>query len=67
MFRLQTLVLLSCVQALNATGRTMLFSLCEWGDDNVLEWGGNVGQMWRVQVGVWSSRHQRSVALKTLS
>ena len=28
----------------------MLFSLCEWGDDNVLEWGGDVGQMWRVQV-----------------
>jgi alpha-galactosidase len=35
--------------ALNATGHPMLFSLCEWGDDDVLTWGGNVGQMYRIQ------------------
>jgi hypothetical protein len=27
-----------------------LFSLCEWGNDNVLEWGGELGQMFRVQM-----------------
>lgn len=36
--------------ALNATGRTMLFSLCEWGTYNVEQWGGSVGQMYRVQM-----------------
>lgn len=37
-------------QALNSTGRPMLFSLCEWGDDDVVSWGGKVGQMYRVQM-----------------
>jgi hypothetical protein len=27
-----------------------LFSLCEWGNDDVLSWGGDVGQMFRVQM-----------------
>jgi hypothetical protein len=27
-----------------------LFSLCEWGNDDVLEWGADVGQMYRVQM-----------------
>jgi len=35
--------------ALNATGRHMLFSLCEWGEDDVWKWGAEVGQMYRVQ------------------
>jgi alpha-galactosidase len=36
--------------ALNATGRPMLFSLCEWGTSDVSEWGGEVGQMFRIQM-----------------
>ncbi|EDQ92942.1 uncharacterized protein MONBRDRAFT_30876 [Monosiga brevicollis MX1] len=36
--------------ALNATGRPMLFSTCEWGDQDVASWGGNVAQMWRIQM-----------------
>jgi len=36
--------------ALNATGRPILFSLCEWGETDVESWGGNVGQMYRVQM-----------------
>lgn len=35
--------------ALNATGRSILFSLCEWGSDDVLSWGASVGQMYRIQ------------------
>lgn len=38
-------------EALNATGRPMLFSLCEWGEDEVWTgWGASVGQMMRVQM-----------------
>lgn len=36
--------------ALNATGRHMLFSLCEWGRDGVNDWGHTVGQMYRTQM-----------------
>lgn len=36
-------------RALNATGRPILFSLCEWGDSDVESWGGTVGQMFRIQ------------------
>jgi alpha-galactosidase len=33
--------------ALAATGRPILFSLCSWGQDNVWTWGANVGNSWR--------------------
>jgi len=36
--------------ALNATGRPILFSLCEWGEEGVENWGGKVSQMWRIQM-----------------
>lgn len=35
---------------LNQTGRPILFSLCEWGDDNVQDWGVNAGQQYRIQM-----------------
>ncbi len=35
-------------QALRATGRPVLFSLCNWGQDEVWKWGASVGgHMWR--------------------
>lgn len=37
-------------QALNATGRPMLFSMCQWGNDDVVEWGGSISQMYRIQM-----------------
>jgi len=37
-------------QALNATGRPILFSTCNWGDQNIWEWGGDIAQMYRVQM-----------------
>jgi alpha-galactosidase len=37
-------------QALNATGRPMLFATCQWGEDNVVEWGGDIAQMYRIQM-----------------
>jgi alpha-galactosidase len=33
--------------ALEATGRPILFSLCEWGMDNVAAWGAEMGHSWR--------------------
>ena len=36
-------------QAFNSTGRTILFSLCEWGDEDVVSWGAEVAQMYRIQ------------------
>ncbi len=33
--------------ALLATGRPILFSICEWGENKPWEWAQNVGNMWR--------------------
>lgn len=37
-------------KALNSTGRPMLFSMCQWGDDEVWNWGGDIAQMYRIQM-----------------
>ena len=36
--------------ALNATGRPILFSLCQWGGQDVETWGHDVAQMYRIQM-----------------
>jgi len=33
--------------ALNATGRPILFSMCEWGNNDPATWAGAVGNSWR--------------------
>jgi alpha-galactosidase len=33
--------------ALQAAGRPMVFSICEWGNNKPWEWAGNVGNLWR--------------------
>ena len=33
--------------AIAATGRPMVFSLCNWGEEDVASWGGSVGNLWR--------------------
>src|SRR5437660_1528317 len=33
--------------ALAASGRPILCSLCSWGQENVWTWGANVGNSWR--------------------
>jgi len=33
--------------ALNKTGRYIFYSICNWGDEKVWEWGGSVGNSWR--------------------
>ena len=34
-------------QAIQKTGRSMLYSLCQWGSANVQQWGAEVAQSWR--------------------
>lgn len=34
--------------ALKTAGRPILFSLCEWGDNQPWEWGEPLGNMWRI-------------------
>jgi alpha-galactosidase len=33
--------------ALYATGRPIVFSICEWGDNKPWEWAKNIGHLWR--------------------
>ncbi len=33
--------------ALAHTGRPIVFSMCEWGEDNVWTWGAGTGNLWR--------------------
>jgi alpha-galactosidase len=33
--------------ALRKTGRPIVFSICEWGENKPWEWGNGVGQLWR--------------------
>ena len=44
--------------ALNKTGRSMCFAMCEWGVDDPWKWGNNLAQSWRMagdHTGVWAS------------
>jgi alpha-galactosidase len=34
--------------ALNATGRPILYSMCNWGDDKPWEWGSSIANSWRM-------------------
>jgi len=34
--------------SINKTGRQMVFSICEWGEDQPWTWGASTGNMWRV-------------------
>jgi len=38
--------------SLQNSGRTIFFSMCQWGRDNVWTWGASVGNSWRMS-GVW--------------
>jgi alpha-galactosidase len=34
--------------AIHATGRPIVFSICEWGDTKPWEWGKDIGHLWRI-------------------
>ena len=41
--------------ALHATGRPIVFSLCEWGDNKPWQWAANVGHLWRTTTDIFPS------------
>lgn len=46
--------------ALYATGRPIVFSICEWGDNEPWKWGEEMGHLWRVTgdiVNCWDCEH----------
>lgn len=42
-------------QALNATGRPILYSLCNWGEDYPWNWGSTTANSWRITGDVYDS------------
>jgi Alpha galactosidase A len=48
----------ACRDALNSTGRPIVYSICEWGIDAPQTWGYKVGNAWRTSGDIqptWSS------------
>src|SRR5262245_47743129 len=41
--------------ALVATGRPIVFSICNWGLEQVHTWGGDVGQLWRTTYDIFDN------------
>ena len=41
--------------ALNATGRPILYSLCNWGEDYPWNWGSTIANSWRISGDVWDA------------
>jgi len=41
--------------ALQATGRPIFFSMCEWGDNYPWRWAKDIGDSWRIGPDIWCS------------
>lgn len=44
--------------ALNSTGREIFYSICNWGEEDIINWGPEVGNSWRTTQDIfdgWSS------------
>ncbi|MCR8558056.1 glycoside hydrolase family 27 protein [Mucilaginibacter sp. BJC16-A38] len=41
-------------KAIRAAGRPMIFSLCEWGQNQPWKWASGVGQLWRSTGDIWA-------------
>ena len=56
--------------ALQHTGKPIFFSMCQWGQDNVWEWGASVGNSWRISGDItnnWGSVVSIAAQAATLS
>ncbi|KAL5315518.1 hypothetical protein ACEPPN_016386 [Leptodophora sp. 'Broadleaf-Isolate-01'] len=42
-------------QALNETGRPIVYSLCNWGEDFVMSWGVSIANSWRISGDIYDS------------
>ncbi|WP_230480862.1 glycoside hydrolase family 27 protein [Sphingomonas sp. Leaf21] len=55
--------------ALRATGRPILFSLCEWGNSRPWLWGARIGNMWRTTGDItdkWEGKHGYSWGIASI-
>jgi alpha-galactosidase len=53
-------------QALQATGRPIVFSICEWGNNEPWLWAKNIGNLWRTTGDIydaWEGRFDYSIGL----
>lgn len=41
-------------KAIRLAGRPMIFSLCEWGDNQPWEWAKDMGQLWRISGDIYN-------------
>lgn len=42
-------------KALNSTGRPVVYSLCNWGEDFVMSWGVSIANSWRISGDIYDS------------
>jgi len=42
-------------QALNQTGRPIFYSLCQWGEDSVWNWGSTLSNSWRISGDIYDN------------
>jgi alpha-galactosidase len=55
--------------ALKASGRSILFSLCEWGNSRPWLWGQKIGNMWRTTGDItdkWTGHHGHSWGIASI-
>jgi alpha-galactosidase len=48
--------------ALKATGRPVVLSICEWGQNKPWLWGSRIGNLWRTTGDIWDSFDQQDKA-----
>ncbi|MBB3695416.1 alpha-galactosidase [Sphingomonas sp. BK580] len=55
--------------ALRASGRAILFSMCEWGNSKPWLWAANIGNMWRTTGDItdkWKGKHSYSWGVSSI-
>jgi alpha-galactosidase len=60
---------LTMSQALQATGRPIVFSLCEWGNNKPWLWAKNIGNLWRTTGDIadqWDGMHPNGYSMGLL-
>jgi alpha-galactosidase len=60
---------LTMSQALQASGRPIVFSLCEWGNSRPWLWAKNIGNMWRTTgdiADMWDGKHPNGYSMGVL-
>ena len=56
--------------ALRATGRDIVLSICEWGNNRPWDWGGKIGNLWRTTGDItdkWVGKHHYSWGVMSIA